>query len=87
MKHTEYTQNICMIHLWDIQGQSNQIMATAAVEVLKRAVDIATIPADIIAKQMFPKVLPENQWYEHVKEFLTKIPMLATSWLKHRPKI
>ncbi|CAF1288600.1 unnamed protein product [Rotaria sordida] len=46
-------------------------MATAAVEVLKEAVDIATIPADIIEKQMFPKAIPENQWHEHVKEFLT----------------
>ncbi|CAF4296616.1 unnamed protein product [Rotaria sp. Silwood2] len=46
-------------------------MATAAVEVLKKAVDMATISADIIAKQMFPKAIPENQWHEHVKEFLT----------------
>ncbi|UJR11756.1 hypothetical protein I4U23_015937 [Adineta vaga] len=46
-------------------------MATAAIEVLRKAVDIATIPVDIIAKQMFPKAIPEKQWHEQVEEFLT----------------
>ncbi|CAF3300689.1 unnamed protein product [Rotaria sp. Silwood2] len=34
-------------------------------------VDIITIPAEIIEKQMFPKAIPQTQWNQKVKEFLT----------------
>jgi hypothetical protein len=45
-------------------------MATA-IEVLNEAVDITKIPAEIIEKQMFPKAIPQTQWHQQVKEFLT----------------
>ncbi|CAF2879630.1 unnamed protein product [Rotaria sp. Silwood2] len=43
----------------------------AAVEVLKEAVDITTIPVEMIEKQMFPKAISEEEWHRNVKEFLT----------------
>ncbi|CAF4629496.1 unnamed protein product, partial [Rotaria sp. Silwood2] len=43
----------------------------AALKVLKEAVDVSTIPTEVIEKQMFPKAVPENEWHERVKEFLT----------------
>jgi hypothetical protein len=45
-------------------------MATA-IEVLNHAVDITTLPSEIIEKQMFPKAVPQTEWYQQVKEFLT----------------
>ena len=44
---------------------------TTAIEVLKQAVDIATIPTEIIEKQMFPKAVSQSQWNQQVNEFLT----------------
>ena len=57
---------------------------TTALEVLHQAVDITKLPNEIIEKQLFPKAVPQAEWNENVKDFLTNtedgFTMVETSY-------